>query len=464
MIRHLPLLLLVLLLFAVPSASASEFVPLKGDLDRKKRDIVFRAKVSRAIDNGAHWLAKQQLKDGSFKLAENTVDSMAPFYRHKFARTVLCFYTLADCGYAPDHPVIKKALGYIKKSWRSVMQGDWYAQSSSYSLSLLVLGMHAMYVQPGTVRRVVEHDRYGARKKTKKNPCGYPLWVRRMIDAVLDWAIENQTAEGLFRYPQETGRLRHPGAEDLSNTQYVLLALWAGSRCGYDISVEKLEHIARRLIAWQDKDGAKVERMPDPEPEAKPKAPTGTHGYAPQEPKPPSKPRYHDRARGFRYALVHPFSTGSMTVAGLSSLAIVKAMLMERKGLKPALKKALDQGMWDAIAWLQQRYSVHENPGEGSTWHYYYLYGLERACVIAGKRYIGANDWYREGASLLIGDQKPDGRWAPGGQASRFPGFEIYKTDLLDTCFALLFLKRATVKPKGPVLDDPGPVTTPSGK
>ena len=38
----------------------------------------------------------------------------------------------------------------------------------------------------------------------------------------------------------------------------------------------------------------------------------------------------------------------------------------------------------------------------------------------------------------------------------------IYKTDVLDTCFALLFLKRATVIPKQPVLDD-GPVTTPSG-
>ena len=61
--------------------------------------------------------------------------------------------------------------------------------------------------------------------------------------------------------------------------------------------------------------------------------------------------------------------------------------------------------------------------------------------------------------------QKDDGRWRPPGQLGQFgvgPGgpTPTWRTDVLDTCFALLFLKRATIVPRRPVLDD-GPATTP---
>ena len=39
-----------------------------------------------------------------------------------------------------------------------------------------------------------------------------------------------------------------------------------------------------------------------------------------------------------------------------------------------------------------ENYSVRMNPRAGMTWYYYYLYSLERACVIAGKRFfLGKN-------------------------------------------------------------------------
>jgi len=161
-----------------------------------------------------------------------------------------------------------------------------------------------------------------------------------------------------------------------------------------------------------------------------------------------------------------------MTTAGLSSLLIVKSMLLERgglaKGAGAALRKDLDQGIWDAIAWLQVNYTLRANPGMGTTWQYYYLYGLERAMVIAAKRMLGPRDWYREGAEMLLRGQQEDGRWQPPGQLGVFGGGPMggsaFRTDVLDTCFALLFLKRATLTPKKPVLDEPkGPVTTPSG-
>ena len=112
-------------------------------------------------------------------------------------------------------------------------------------------------------------------------------------------------------------------------------------------------------------------------------------------------------------------------------------------------------------------YTLMRNPGApGRMWQYDYLYGLERAFVILGKRTIGTRDWYREGARMLVKEQQVDGRWQPQGHLGQFGGRASgaagFRTDLLDTCFALLFLKRATIKPKRPVLE--GPVTTPSAK
>jgi hypothetical protein len=462
---HVLLCLLALILPAGPCAVSGE--PGAEDLARKKADLLFRARVSRAIRSGAHWIAQRQQPDGAFRLEANQHDGPFPNNRHAFGRSVLCFYTLADCGYAADNPVMKRALGYIRRHWRSLMKGDYWPRASSYSLSLLVLGLHTLYVQPGTELRAEDRDRYGMRHKSKSNPCGYPGWVRALIDEILDWLMANQAEAGLFRYPGDLPSGGGPperqalmgGPEDLSNTQYVLLALWAGSRCGYEIPVETLEKIARRLLFLQEKRGPPVARQEDPEGE--PEAPTGPHRYAPPSRPPPPSTSERDRARGFRYTPGFQVTTGSMTAAGMSSLAIVKAMLMERNALGKGLAMRLDRGLWDSIAWLTENYDVRRNPGDGSRWHYYYLYGLERACVITGKVYLGEHDWYREGAELLLDAQQKDGRWKPQDQLAGFgPG--AYATDVMDTCFALLFLKRATVVPKKPVLDD-GPVTTPSG-
>ena len=137
----------------------------------------------------------------------------------------------------------------------------------------------------------------------------------------------------------------------------------------------------------------------------------------------------------------------------------------------------LDQASWDAIAWLTTNYAVDRNPYpatfgfagappgalpppaaglQDGPWHGYYLYGLERAMVIAGKRYLGDHDWYREGAEILLEAQQRDGSWSKGtrkrakgrGNAATMAGSD----PLTDTCFALLFLKRATLRPKRPLL------------
>ena len=58
------------------------------------------------------------------------------------------------------------------------------------------------------------------------------------------------------------------------------------------------------------------------------------------------------------------------------------------------------------VKWLANHFSVKTNPPVMQTdsplWHYYYLYGLERAGRLTARRKFGPYDWYREGAKYLV--------------------------------------------------------------
>ena len=113
---------------------------------------------------------------------------------------------------------------------------------------------------------------------------------------------------------------------------------------------------------------------------------------------------------------------GSMTVGAVGSLAICDYILGENWKADAALRKGAE--------WIGAHFSVTENPKHEnpSAWHYYYLYGLERAGMLYDTPKFGKIDWYAEGAKFLLDNQKPDGSWG----------------DMNNTCFAILFLKRAT--------------------
>jgi hypothetical protein len=114
-------------------------------------------------------------------------------------------------------------------------------------------------------------------------------------------------------------------------------------------------------------------------------------------------------------------SYGSMTAGAVGSLVIYDYMLKKDWKRNPLVK--------NGMAWLNANYSVTENPKRGGGWHYYYLYGLERAAILFDTNLIGNHDWYLDGCKYLLDAQKGDGSWNGG---------------TWDTCFAILFLKKAT--------------------
>ncbi|MBI4563719.1 MAG: terpene cyclase/mutase family protein [Planctomycetes bacterium] len=151
----------------------------------------------------------------------------------------------------------------------------------------------------------------------------------------------------------------------------------------------------------------------------------------------------------------HAEGYGSMSAGAVGSLVILNYILGQNWKNDRTVVRGLE--------WLRDNFTVKENPGKvehaphSSAWHhYYYLYALERAGVLYGTETLGSHEWYPEGANYLLDAQRSDGSWGsgggrgggrgPGGRGrgpGRFPGFGG-DASVADTCFAILFLRRAT--------------------
>lgn len=145
---------------------------------------------------------------------------------------------------------------------------------------------------------------------------------------------------------------------------------------------------------------------------------------------------------------------GSMTSAGISSLIIatensltVDDILQGGKIQCCGRPNSDDQYRIDlAIQWMTKNYAVAEHPitynGRLTTSQneLYYLYSLERAGRLAGIRFFGQHDWYREGAEHLVNSRGGKDYWSffHDGRKS-----DIKVTqNTIGTAFGLLFLAK----------------------
>lgn len=173
------------------------------------------------------------------------------------------------------------------------------------------------------------------------------------------------------------------GSGDLSCTQYAALGLRAAAQSGYSVSNDTWSDLVRGVR------GCRAEN--------------GGFGYA---------------GRGG--------ASASMTAAGVGTLAICKEQLTGGSG-----RKSIQNGIDSGIEWLSQHCALHSAPRNGGWSGYYMIYGLERAGGLSGEEHFGNHAWYPEGVEVLLTNQAENGGW---------------KNDL-DSCFSLLFLRRATTRP-----------------
>ncbi len=134
---------------------------------------------------------------------------------------------------------------------------------------------------------------------------------------------------------------------------------------------------------------------------------------------------------------------GSMTCAGICSLIIAERNLSHGNShvsngeVVCCVPHAENEAITKGLDWLGRNFSVARNPSSDAedlkTYHFYYLYGMERVGRLSGRRLIGQHDWYREGAEFLVSTQTLNGHWIE----NRFGGKRH-----ISTAFGLLFLSK----------------------
>ncbi|MGZ3337989.1 MAG: DUF4159 domain-containing protein, partial [Isosphaeraceae bacterium] len=310
---------------------------------------------------------------------------------------------------------IRDGLRYLKQeqkadgSWEDVSAQAKTGTTSLVTLALLTAGEKA---DSPSIRKALSHLRrfgpqdlrstYAIALQTMVFAAAEPERDQLRIAANVSWLESAQIKPGQRGPPGCWTYTEIPQGGDNSNTQYALLGLNAASEVGIPVKPE-VWSLARYY--WE-----KAQR----------------------------------RDGGWGYHFGDPISTSSMTCAGVSSLVITGSKRFQgAEYLQGALIHNCGQGtasphLQNAVDWLAGNFAVGQNFPMGQQWKHYFLYGMERAGRLAGIRFFGQHDWYRQGAEELVRTQ------------DRLSGFwrGVTEQPVVATSFALLFL----AKGRAPVL------------
>jgi hypothetical protein len=293
----------------------------------------------------------------------------------------LVLYTLIHAKVKPTNPEFKKLLDKLLKA-----DLKW-----TYNVALLAMALEALDKEQYQYK-IVDCAQFLVDQQCQNGQWDYGTPVKGTAGQPTG-EPSSEPKSGETRSVKRVNisrRGKGPASGDNSNTQYALLGLRACMDARVVIPDETFKAARDWLIKDQNSDGG--------------------WGYT----------------RGSKTATA--VSYGSMSAGGLGALAICEYYL----GVN--FKK--DTNIQRGIDWLANNFTVTDNPNKTNYFHYYYLYALERAGMLSSTETFGQHDWYTIGAKYLLKEQKPDGSW----ESEK----ETWESSLLDTCFAILFLRRAT--------------------
>jgi len=460
----LPLTLsLVLASFASSRALARETEG--GEEETKKlkagdRDPEFLLRVNKHVRKGSDCLLEQQGEDGNFECSTGVLNNVPYHKGFPGGVSALVLLALLKSGVNRHDETIVKGFDWLKRIQVAGERFEPASWGTNYVASITMMALEARYEPPKRLRKPEDLTSAKPAPRVRMKPEDF-LWMQRLVRFVeVSMIKSNQEAyvrgttgkvvsgRDSWNYPggvpdggPRSGTIQNPQRwPDHSNTQYALLGLKAAQRCGLQFRPETykaLANVVEHFVKFQearDPSRKKVPRLTMLE--------DRKHGYVSYK----TVSTVQDEPRGWKYIGVANEGlgngwqlevTGSMTTAGVACLLISSSIAKRRGALPPRLLSEAKRAAWDGMAWLNVNFTLKKNPGASNQgWHYYFLYGLERAAVLAGVRNVGTHDWYREGAEFLMSRQANNGSW---------------QGDAVPTCFALLFLTRATV-PMGGVI------------
>jgi hypothetical protein len=339
--------------------------------------------VNRAIDRGVAFLKQQQNAKDGTWVYRGEGNTKGEL---SLGMTALAGLTLLHCGVAAKDPSVQSAARPLRPAWAAALRNPNWGRGvdTTYERRTYSVALTILFL-----------DQLGEAGDAA------------LIRVLASWLVIAQNPyTGSWGY----GSTLSPNHRDNSNTQFALLGLWAGKRHSVRIAVP-LARTASRFYLTHDQDGG--------------------WSYCPEE---------RDQT-----------STLAMTCVGLMALALRHAaanedILRPRAADSTAAKRALsnvaqDQHIVRGFTYLGETLKAAFAAGEswtgGSPGHdnaYYALWSLERVAVAYNLRTIGGLDWYDGGARYLLAKQRDDGSW-------------LGSWGMADTCFALLFLRRANFVP-----------------
>ncbi|MEM2439962.1 MAG: prenyltransferase/squalene oxidase repeat-containing protein [Candidatus Bathyarchaeia archaeon] len=306
--------------------------------------------IAWAIETGLHWLKEHQNPDGSWSY-------ITPWgYEYEsVGLTALAITSFLNYGKGENDLTVRKGLDFIlsyQQTDGSITNGYPIYDTSLSVLALLATGNTA---------------------------------YKDEVQSAVNFLIQAQNDEG-EGYSQTDWFYGGWGYEkearawaDMSNTQFVLLALHEADQKGW---INVSDDVWNKALIFV----SRCQNLKETNPE-----------YA----------VFDDG--GFVYnPVTNPWlwgaegeemrSYGSMTAAGLWSLKCCKLPNTDKR-----VKAALD--------WLANHFYIDQNYPVGNMWLYYYQYTLAKALTLAGIEKLNGHDWYKDLSKWLIKAQKDDGSW-----------------------------------------------------
>lgn len=399
--------------------------------------------VKKAIEKGVRWLKQRQMPDGSWGLIEGNKfydpKATGEAYKHPAGATALALYTLLKCKEPLDDPIVKKGFKYLRDRFK--------LPGSAYETSMMLLAVTA------TADPFKKFSASASQGEKVKLTGEWRDWAQKLKDYLLKKREKAKTLG--WRYMTEGVNPAPGGEQDMSSTQLAALALLACERCGLKTESKVWHDLITFTMKQQADDGpewdrAVYDRAPKSEKE---KAREKSGGGAAPGGADPDKGRYgpqgqpvdkpiKDKARGFAYIKSETLPpdegqpTSSMTACGIGNIHMSRYVLGKRDDpeWRTRDQKLILQSVYDGCAWLDMNWQPAAN--SVNKYHFYYMYCCERAFDLIGNMLIGKHNWYIEMAQQLVGLQKDKGYW--DSNSTHKP------REVLDTCFALLVLKRST--------------------
>ena len=278
--------------------------------------------VQDAYDKGIKYLWSRQLKNGSWPSPQNRGYPAGP--------SAMVTFALLESGVNAGEPRMAKALGWLRKQ----------KTTRTYTLAWRC-------------------NAYLAASRTRKTFLG-PLAkdVRQLL---------NSTRDGSFFYDSRGKPVARGG--DLSNSQYGLFGIAAGSRGRVKVPKSYWQTAARFWTGAQQRDGGWAYRP-------------GRGGAIP-----------------------------TMTAAGVVSSMICYTHAYGAAASREQILLKCNPAK-SGLEWLDRMFALTMKPARRSyADNHYYLYGLSRVALATGRKQFGGVDWFEAVSKRLVATQRGHGAW-----------------------------------------------------